>query len=224
METYSKLCYYFKGCNIQRLADLCIDDDTIEPFVEKSGELSSVKLMFAGRLIARKGVEFLLDVVEKLVGMTDQEFTVNIFGDGPQRKFLEQKSHKLKLEDRVIFHGAINREKLLEEYKKYDVYVHPSIRESGGTAVYEAMSNGLPICGLSQNWVYESVSDKAGILVPIEGSLQDIQTNYAKELCKLIKNKPLRTELGKNARKIIKENYTWQLRVKFMFEQYKKII
>lgn len=57
------------------------------------------------------------------------------------------------MENRVFFHGNIPFAEMQEQYKKADVYCLPSLRETTGTAVFEAMANKLPIIALNQNGV-----------------------------------------------------------------------
>lgn len=56
----------------------------------------------------------------------------------------------LKLNNVIKFIGKIPQKETLNYYRQADVFCFPSIRESGGTVVLEAMACGLP-CIIANN-------------------------------------------------------------------------
>lgn len=98
------------------------------------------------RLLARKGISLLIDSVHTI--HINFAFQVDVFGDEDERIFLDQKVVKLNLCDKIVFHGKVDYITMQEKYKKGDIFCLPSLRESTGTAVFEAMANKLPVIAL----------------------------------------------------------------------------
>lgn len=99
-------------------------------------------LLYVGRLIAWKGVHLGL---RALAACPNKQLHYRIIGDGPLRPFLEAEARRLGLADRVTFSGSLPREEVLQAYAGADGFLYPSLHDSGGNAVLEAMGAGLPV-------------------------------------------------------------------------------
>lgn len=206
---------------LEQLTELCIEEKyLIDREMLPKNMAQTVHIVVSGRLIYRKGVALLLDAL-KLVG-TEVPFVVDIFGDGSERENLARHAEKNGLADKVHFHGKVSYEKMQDCYKAADIYVLPSLRETTGTAVIEAMANKLPVIALNQNGVKHLVEQDAGILVNIQ-SKEQVLKDFADALKKLIENSELRIRLGENGYQKIREQYTWSRRVDRMTEVYCRI-
>jgi glycosyltransferase involved in cell wall biosynthesis len=98
---------------------------------------------YVGRLIRAKGVDLLLEAVDRLVSRVN--IHVHIAGDGPERATLEQQARRLGLSDRVTFHGWMPQEQVWILYDRADLFVHPGRwPEPFGRTIIEAMTLGLP--------------------------------------------------------------------------------
>lgn len=97
-------------------------------------------LISVGRLVRRKGYDFLLDVISELT-----EVKLLIVGEGPEKKNLEMIIDKLKLQDRVILLGNVSEELKFQYLSNSDIYVLSSVHEGFGIVLQEAMQVGLPI-------------------------------------------------------------------------------
>ena len=73
------------------------------------------------------------------------DYKVDIYGEGDQRSYLEKFVENSGLENKVIFHGKIPFDEMQNAYKNADIYALPSLCESTGTAVFEALANKLPV-------------------------------------------------------------------------------
>ena len=101
-----------------------------------------LKLVFVGQLIKRKRLDLLLHALDQL---DSQDFTLNIYGDGPEYKNLKQLSVAKQFNANVKFNGLISKEDLFEELVHHDCLVLPSDYDGWGAVVNEAMEAGLAV-------------------------------------------------------------------------------
>ena len=112
-----------------------------------------------------------LDTIEAFGRLTLSEninFHVVFVGDGPNRKFLENKSKKLGLSDQIHFLGFLNQSVLVEIILACDLFVLPSEVDPSPKALSEATYLGLPaICSDSVGTGPDFIEDgKTGRIFP----------------------------------------------------------
>ena len=101
-------------------------------------------LLYVGRLLELKGVDIALRAVRQLKQwQPDVRFT--IVGDGPSRSRLAKLAETLKIAENVEWVGWVPQHAMQDYYRSADLFVFPGLRDSGGTAVLEAMAHGLPV-------------------------------------------------------------------------------
>ena len=129
------------------------------------------KILFTGRLIERKGVEYLIKAMPLILGQ--RPAMLQITGNGDQRKNLECLANSLGLRDSVQFLGFVTNQQLDELYAKCDVYVNPSIVDSRGdteglgVTALEAFAHGRPVVASAVGGITDVVKhQKTGLLVP----------------------------------------------------------
>ena len=64
---------------------------------EKKEKNETIRLLFVGRLINKKGVLLFLDVIEQLD--KSMNFSVDIFGDGEQKNIIEKRIYEKKIKN-----------------------------------------------------------------------------------------------------------------------------
>lgn len=79
-------------------------------------------LYSAGRLVEKKGHDFLLLVLAELKKM-GVAFHFHLFGDGPMREALERMSSALGLRESIVFHGAYTLDQLSAAVKPGSLYL-----------------------------------------------------------------------------------------------------
>ncbi len=102
----------------------------------------SFRLVSAGQLIPRKGVDLLVEACASLPG---DGWTLDIFGDGPQRQRLERAGARPGLGDRIRFRGTVPNDRLRAELGSYDRAILPSRFDGWGTLANEALAAGTPV-------------------------------------------------------------------------------
>jgi glycosyltransferase involved in cell wall biosynthesis len=73
--------------------------------------------------------------------------SLNLYGSGTEENGLVHKEVKLLKIKNVFFNGPIPHEELLEVFNKSHLLIHPSLEESFGVVLIEAMSYGVPVIG-----------------------------------------------------------------------------
>jgi len=110
---------------------------------------SESDVIFAGRLIKEKNVDFLIKSIA-LVRRTIPDLICFIIGDGPERANLEKLTYDLGLEGNIRFLGFLDHSEDVFSYMKSSgVFVLPSTREGFGIVVVEANACGLPVVTVS---------------------------------------------------------------------------
>jgi glycosyltransferase involved in cell wall biosynthesis len=126
---------------LDKIPSVVVPNFVSAPRVE-AGATRTRDLVTVGGLEIAKNHEYLLRIIEA-ANRNGHRYTLDLVGDGPCRRSLEQLSRSLGLEGQVRFLGSkMDARSLLPAYK---AYVHTSIRESLSMAIIEAMSCGLGI-------------------------------------------------------------------------------
>jgi glycosyltransferase involved in cell wall biosynthesis len=112
---------------------------------------------------------------------------------------------KLGLQKRIILLGQVGKEKLLRLYQNATLFIFPSYYEGLPTALLEAMSCSVPIIATDVRGNRDIISHyENGILTPPKNPKK-----LAEAILILLNDEMMRRFLGKNARKTIKDKYTW---------------
>jgi glycosyltransferase involved in cell wall biosynthesis len=124
-----------------------------------------IKIAYAGQINFRKGLDTLIKALPLLVG---NQWTLTIFGDGPDRERLERKVHLMGLSSQVFFKGNTPAGKLIEELPQYDLCVVPSRFDGWGMVVNEALQSGVPVLASDCTGSSDLVrSSGAGAVFPV---------------------------------------------------------
>lgn len=106
--------------------------------------------IFVGSINARKGVDLLLKSCVKLAERGYHNYTVWMIGDGEERSPLEAFCAEHGLVEQVRWMGRVNYDQLGSYFRQADVFVLPTLEDTWGMVVLEAMVLGKPI--LCSQW------------------------------------------------------------------------
>lgn len=116
-----------------------------------------VTILFLGRITIQKGPDYYLDVAERvLASHPDARFVMA--GTGDMARNLLRRSANLRLKNRFLFTGFLNRTQVETILRAADIYVLPSISEPFGIAPLEAMAYGVTSIISKQSGVSEVVN------------------------------------------------------------------
>ena len=150
-------------------------------------------LVTVGSLEARKNHTFLLDTLAA-AKRRGHRYTLEIAGDGPERRSLVQRARALRIDDQVRLLGYVpNAGSLLPGYR---AYLHPAKREVLPLAIIEAMAAGVPVVAAPVGGIPELYDQ------PVEGLFWDLDDpdRAAELLIGLLEDEPARARMGAAAR------------------------
>ncbi|MCK0131207.1 glycosyltransferase family 4 protein [Flavobacteriaceae bacterium F08102] len=149
-------------------------------------------ILNVGRLDSAKGQHFLIDAFYQL---NRPDYRLVILGEGDKRKSLEKQIKSYKLEDTVLLPGAVID--IDPWLAKAEIFAFPSVTESWGLALTEAMAAGLPCVSFDcEVGPREMINDgKNGFLIPV-GDVGGLR----QKLAILIGDPKLRRRLGNQAK------------------------
>lgn len=173
-----------------------------------------------GRLLHWKGFHLALEAFSR-VDAPDVEY--RIIGSGPELDRLRALVDELGIAERIAFTGNIARQDVLRQLAECDVLVHPSLHESGGGVVLEAMAARLPVIALDLGGPAQHLADGAGILVGADTPRQSVQS-LAGAMSKLAGNPDLRRTIGERGHARLLERYLWPQKAAYYSSLYSSLI
>lgn len=166
---------------------------------------NNFNIVFAGRLVERKGVGILLEVFSMLK-RTGIDARLWIIGDGPKKSDYIHMADKLNISSSTTFTGSVSN--LKDYFRMSTVCVFPSYEKEGLMGVVlEAMSVGKPVITTINNGNEDIIKhNQNGILIKPKN-----KTQLFNSIFKLYKSKVVRDRIGKNARRYVIKNMTWEI-------------
>lgn len=122
------------------------------------------KFVFVGRLLHWKGVHFAIRALAEAKERIPSA-TLTLFGTGPGEDWLRRLSKKYGVEEAVEFAGHAPRQQLIDALLSYTALIFPSLHDSGGLAVLEALSKGLPVVCLDLGGPGAMVNASCGVVI-----------------------------------------------------------
>jgi hypothetical protein len=174
-----------------------------------------LRLLFVGKIITLKGIDLALEAL----GASGVDATLTVIGTGNFHSAAQRLVKKLGLEKRVTFRGQLTREQVLKAYSEFDLMLFPSLHDTGGYAVIEAMFNELPVICLDCGGPAVAVQPGCGIRVPI-GRRRRVIEELADAIRLYDRDRQTLLIHGQAARQTILKNYDWDQKGEQMKEVY----
>ncbi|MDI9238829.1 glycosyltransferase [Lysobacter sp. LF1] len=111
---------------------------------------SRTELLFVGRLVEKKGLRHLIDAMPAIL-RAEPDAHLTVVGFGPEESERRDQAHRLGVQERVTFAGAMPQERLPSFYARAAVLVAPFVRaadgdqEGLGLVAIEALACGCPV-------------------------------------------------------------------------------
>lgn len=167
-------------------------------------------ITYIGRLAEEKNIEFLIKNHTKL----SKKCKLLIVGSGPDFDKFNKLVSDLKLNDRVIFTGAIPHYDVPKYYAISNVFVTASVTETQGLTVIEAMASSVPVVCIDDE------SFKDAVIDGLNGKVFKTDKEYIKNIEILQKDKTQYKIMCKQAR-ITAESHSLKYYAEKILDVYK---
>lgn len=175
----------FRDMTLKRIAD---------------GQKNAVpQVLFTGSFYLLKGAEYLLKSLSIL-----KERGVKVHYDVVGSVITPPKLLEKYLGLPITFHGPVPQDDLKNFLTESDIYLFPSLADGCAQSGMEALTAGLPVVATYQSGL--PITDgETGCLVPMKDAIA-----IADKIEWLITHPEERERIGRNAAKMMRENYTWE--------------
>jgi glycosyltransferase involved in cell wall biosynthesis len=177
---------------------------------------NTILLVSAGRLVRKKGFEYLIDAMSKLGGT---DVVLVLAGDGDLRAELGERAERAGVSNRVRFLGNTSQDEVGAWLAAADIVAVPSVRDDSGNVdglpnvVLEAMASGTPLVTTSAGGIGAvAQADRTAKVVPERDVL-----SLARAISGLAVDPAQRSRLGEAARTLVVAQFGWD-RVAGRFE------
>lgn len=143
-----------------------VDTKVFYPLLNREKKEDEIKsILLVALLTPIKGVTYLLAALNHVKG-TRKDFILDIIGEGSGRDECEKISADLGLNSIVRFHGSKPKEEVARFMRNCDFFVLPSLAETFGVVLIEALASGKPVVATNIGGPGEIINEEVGRLVP----------------------------------------------------------
>jgi glycosyltransferase involved in cell wall biosynthesis len=196
-----------------------VPDEALSP---RLGAGSSKRLLWVGRFLPIKGARLALHTFAEVL-RREPTARLRMVGAGPTLAAARDYALRAGITEAVEFTGTLRWAEVQELYKRADLFLFTSIRDSFGAQVLEAAAKGLPTVAIRQSGVGRWLPANAGsLVVPLPG--EDMPGRLAEAALGLLAESPgERMERSAAAYEWATQN-TWTVRAKTLSTLYQEVV
>ncbi len=178
-----------------------------------NGNTNSVlKVLYVGRFECWKGMGLGIKAFSLLL-QSEPKATLTMVGKGPDEARWRALAGKLGVANNIIWIPWLDQYELKALYLSHDIFLFPSLHDSGGMVVLEAMAHGLPVVCANLGGPKEMVDESCGVVATADNLVNDLE--HALKM--LAENPHLRCEMTLGA--IKRANvFSWTKVVKSIYK------
>jgi glycosyltransferase involved in cell wall biosynthesis len=173
-------------------------------------------VLSVGALTPTKGFDFVINALGTITSAERPSLVIISNYQEPQElQYLQSLASQQGVQLECL--ARVSEEELQNYYARAGCVAYAPVREPFGFVALEAMATGIPLVGVAEGGVAETVIDgETGLLTPRDPVL------FGKALQKLIENPEQAEQLGQAARRYVLEHWTWDKHIvhleQFLYE------
>ncbi|NIM04788.1 MAG: glycosyltransferase [Armatimonadetes bacterium] len=177
-------------------ADLSLAEESFSsPIRQRWGIPEEAPLVaFAGRIAKEKNLELLLTAFKEILSRLPAAHLL-LIGGGPWEDEIQRLASRLNLSKAVHISGFLPRREVFHALKHAQLFAFPSLTDTQGIVVIEAMACGLPVVATESGAVAEILRNGEEGLV-VEATAE----RFAQALSRVLQDTKERREMGEKAR------------------------
>lgn len=184
--------------------------------IEKNNT-KTIKLLFVGRIIPIKNLSLLINAFKE-IHKENKNIILDIVGNGDKSE-IEMIKKISGQNNNIKFLGEKCGDELVKHYQFSDIFILPSLYDNYPNVIFEAMASGLPVIATNVGGIpSQVVNGQTGLLVS-SNNINELKN----AISTLVNNKELREQMGRNGRKRVEQDFSWDKSAEDLEELYQGI-
>jgi glycosyltransferase involved in cell wall biosynthesis len=180
---------------------------------------SSLRIIYVGRYLGWKGMALGLNAFA-LLAKQCPDATLTMVGSGPAEKSWRRLAYQLGIESNIEWINWMPHNKVIQMFRESDIMLFPSLHDSGGFVVLEALSEGLPVVCLGIGGPGIIVDSSCGININVQGkSRKEVETELSEALLQVASDKDFYKRLKIGAFKRV-QKFNWDALIDSCYEDF----
>jgi glycosyltransferase involved in cell wall biosynthesis len=186
----------------------------------KKAQSNPLKLVYVGRLVPFKGVSMLLEAIAQVKDKLPIQLTV--IGDGPLANDWQLLASNLGISEQIDWFGMADVDDIVDKLHAAHAFCLPSVRESGGAVLLEAMSCARPVIAIAFGGPAEIVDKEVGHAIPAEGK-DVVITELVNTFYNIFKYPETWQRRGEVGRQRAEQYYGWHNKINHAIQIYQDL-
>jgi glycosyltransferase involved in cell wall biosynthesis len=179
-----------------------------------------LELVYVGRLVPFKGLSMLIEAMAQVKNKLPIKLTV--IGEGPMANDWQLLANNLGISEQIDWFGAASADDIVDKLHAAHAFCLPSVRESGGAVLLEAMSCARPVIAVAFGGPAEIVDDKVGYAIPPDGK-DVVVAELIKAFYSLFKYPETWQRRGELGRQRAEQCYGWHSKINHAIQIYQDL-
>ena len=188
--------------------------EDLHPSPRRPARQERFRVLYVGRLVYWKGLHLGMMAFARLLER-HPESHLTVVGSGPEYAWLHALARRLGIDAAVTWIPWLERDAVLQVYPRHDVFLYPSLHDSSGNAVLEALAGGLPVVCLELGGPGELVDDACGVRV-VAGESGQVVRGLARALGALADEPRLLRRMSASAMRRARSQFSWRRQIERM--------
>jgi glycosyltransferase involved in cell wall biosynthesis len=176
------------------------------------------RFVFIGRLVDWKALDVAIEAMRDL-----PEASLDVIGDGPMMAAWRARAESLGIAQRVRFHGWLSQEKCAELLGGCTALLLPSLYESGGAVVLEAMAMKRPVVATAWGGPSDYLDANCGVLVEPTNRTELVE-GFRDAMQRLMESPDLRKRMGAAGREKLLREFDWRRKIDRVLDIYASVL
>lgn len=195
------------------------DEATKGPLSAREKLDEQMRILYAGHFLSLKGMDFGLRAFGRLA-QENPDVSLTMLGQGPCEARWRALADRSSMAEKVTWLKQMSRAEFMQRLPNYDVLLFPSLHDSGGMVVLEAMAAGVPVVCLDYGGPGVLVDASCGFKIAARTPDEAVE-GLCGALTTLANDPALRERLGQAAHARAAA-FAWDKRVRGMLECYRE--
>ncbi|MCG3202237.1 MAG: D-inositol-3-phosphate glycosyltransferase [Gammaproteobacteria bacterium] len=174
-------------------------------------ERSHAQILFVGRLVAKKGLDVLIDALPKILEQYP-DARLRVIGDGPERERYRKLAARQRVAERIDWVGGKPHSELVAEYRRATMLVFPSVKtgsgdqEGLGLVPVEALGCECPVVASDLPAIRDVIADGETGLLAAHGD----PASLAEQIIAFLGDPNRRLAIARRGREAAVQRFDWQ--------------